>query len=221
MNRGKEMNSPGRRECRAAATRIGILRAALELIGEGYAEDASVQEICERAGVSKPTFFQYFQRKEELFAYFMAIWRFGRELELQSQGLSGRAALERIFASAAAESQPGVFLELLVYIARLREPPPEFALSRAERRLLYPDLADDPRLETLRSLALPALLERELRIAQRRGELPPRHARSSLRTLTASLSALFYGAPLAAHTGRGSLGELYAAGLEMMFMRDS
>lgn len=57
-----------RTEARRAATREGILAAAIEQLGEGGYASASVQAIARRAGVATGTVYRHFPSKGELFA---------------------------------------------------------------------------------------------------------------------------------------------------------
>lgn len=56
---------PGRRELNKIQTRQRLIRAASELMGES-SDSATVEEIAERAQVSRATFFNYFPSKDEL-----------------------------------------------------------------------------------------------------------------------------------------------------------
>jgi AcrR family transcriptional regulator len=55
-----------RRERKKQATRDRLIRAALELFGSQGYEQTTVQQITQRAGVAKGTFFNYFASKEEV-----------------------------------------------------------------------------------------------------------------------------------------------------------
>jgi len=58
--------SVGRRERRAAETRIRLFHSALELIAERGLEKVTVEDITEAADVGKGTFFNYFATKEHV-----------------------------------------------------------------------------------------------------------------------------------------------------------
>lgn len=58
-----EDSSCGLRSRKKQRTRAAIERAALELALERHNPDATVEEICERAGISRMTFFNYFPSK--------------------------------------------------------------------------------------------------------------------------------------------------------------
>jgi AcrR family transcriptional regulator len=64
------------REQHADLTRELILRALVELLQEGDADDISVQDVARKAGVSLRTVYRYFQTREELVVA-GANWIFG------------------------------------------------------------------------------------------------------------------------------------------------
>ena len=68
LNRGHEPNlkSPGRRERRAAETRVRLFRSALQLISERGFSNVTVEDITEAADVGKGTFFNYFATKDHV-----------------------------------------------------------------------------------------------------------------------------------------------------------
>jgi AcrR family transcriptional regulator len=57
---------PGRRERRAAETRVRLFRCALELIARRGLANVTVEDITEAADVGKGTFFNYFASKEHV-----------------------------------------------------------------------------------------------------------------------------------------------------------
>jgi len=65
-------------DARAVRTRGEIASALIGLMHEKNFNDISVQEICERAGVGRSTFYVHFQDKDELFIRHIVV--FGRTL---------------------------------------------------------------------------------------------------------------------------------------------
>jgi AcrR family transcriptional regulator len=63
----------GRRERKAAETRERIFHAAIELFARRGLSNVTVEQITERADVGKGTFFNYFNSKEDVLAYFGAL----------------------------------------------------------------------------------------------------------------------------------------------------
>lgn len=60
------MNGLSLRERNRVETRTGIVRASLELFAAEGFDNVPVEKICEHAGVSRATFFNYFSQKEEV-----------------------------------------------------------------------------------------------------------------------------------------------------------
>lgn len=63
-----------RRERKKEETKERILKAAFELFRKQGVEATTVEEISEKADVAKGTFFNYFPRKESVFAYLSETW---------------------------------------------------------------------------------------------------------------------------------------------------
>lgn len=58
-------SAPGLRERQKAARRDALVAAAQVLVGENGLDGVTVDDICERAGVSTRTFFNYFESKDD------------------------------------------------------------------------------------------------------------------------------------------------------------
>src|SRR5215470_12493514 len=58
------MKGMGRRERKAAATRLKLFRCALQLFAERGLQNVTVEDITEAADVGKGTFFNYFKSKD-------------------------------------------------------------------------------------------------------------------------------------------------------------
>jgi AcrR family transcriptional regulator len=56
----------GRRERRAAETRVRLFRSAMRLFAERGFQNVTVEDITEAADVGKGTFFNYFQSKDQV-----------------------------------------------------------------------------------------------------------------------------------------------------------
>lgn len=64
----RETDCPGLRERKRRETRLRIEDCATELILDRGFHDVTLEEICEKAGVSRRTFFNYFNSKDEVAA---------------------------------------------------------------------------------------------------------------------------------------------------------
>lgn len=63
--------SASRREQKKAETKQNLIDAAIELFMSYGPEEATVQAITKRAGVSTRTFHNYFERRDDVFAYYL------------------------------------------------------------------------------------------------------------------------------------------------------
>src|SRR5215470_18927751 len=85
----------GRRERRAAETRISLFRSAMQLFAQRGFQNVTVEDITEAADVGKGTFFNYFNSKEEVLGV-MAEIQLGKVRQVLEQAESGKASLHNI-----------------------------------------------------------------------------------------------------------------------------
>jgi AcrR family transcriptional regulator len=78
----------GRRERRAAETRIKLFRCALQLFAERGFPNVTVEDITEAADVGKGTFFNYFETKDHVLGVIVEIQlgKVGQAAELAAKG---------------------------------------------------------------------------------------------------------------------------------------
>ncbi len=105
--------APGRRQRRAAETRLRLFRCALQLFAERGFSGVTVEEITEAADVGKGTFFNYFESKDHVLGV-MAEIQLGKVAEALALAADGKrtiqSVLHRLFLRAAEE--PGRSPEL-------------------------------------------------------------------------------------------------------------
>lgn len=89
-----EIPADTRRERRKQEIREKIVQAAIELFESKGCDATTLEEICERAEVSRPTFYSYYASKQELiFALGEKLWlNVARELTAHSMARSDSAA---------------------------------------------------------------------------------------------------------------------------------
>ena len=83
----------GRRQRRAAETRVRLFRCALKLIAERGLANVTVEDITEAADVGKGTFFNYFGKKEHVLGV-MAEIQLGKVREAAQRTERGRQSTE-------------------------------------------------------------------------------------------------------------------------------
>ena len=111
----------GRRERRAAATRLRLFRCALRLFAKRGFQNVTVEDITEAADVGKGTFFNYFESKDHVLGV-MAEIQLGKVREAASRASPEQAADLCRAAQARAtpcrrarpQPRPGACLHLLI-----------------------------------------------------------------------------------------------------------
>jgi AcrR family transcriptional regulator len=103
----------GRRERKAAQTRLKLFRCALQLFGERGFQNVTVEDITEAADVGKGTFFNYFESKDQVLGV-MAEIQLGKVRSAMEEAEAGKrsiqSVLQRLFARVSQE--PGRSPEL-------------------------------------------------------------------------------------------------------------
>lgn len=204
------------RQRKLARTRLALLDALKDQLGKHAYEAVRVRDLCAAAEISEASFFNYFQKKEDLLFYFIQVWSLevgwhARQIVVEHGAL---AAIEDVFAraAAAAAEHPRVMAEVLAFLARLERPPELSEMTAAERLLAFPEL---PGIEDVPDRGLDTLLPELLTTAAQRGELPRRADR---RFLYLTLAALFFGTPTAMRrVGPEQLGSVWRAQLALLW----
>ncbi|HET6348953.1 MAG TPA: TetR/AcrR family transcriptional regulator [Candidatus Krumholzibacteria bacterium] len=143
----------GRRERRAAETRVKLFRSALQLFAEHGFGNVTVEEITELADVGKGTFFNYFKSKDHVFRV-MAEIQLGKvreALEAAESGKPTRSILRSLFTRIAEEPGRSPALARAVVAA---------FVSSSIREQVAHDMAEGRRLAS-----------RILQLGQARGEI--------------------------------------------------
>jgi AcrR family transcriptional regulator len=151
-------NAPlGRRQRRAAETRIRLFRCALELIAERGLDNVTVEDITDAADVGKGTFFNYFPSKDHVL---------GVMAEIQVSKVK-EAALQ------ATDSNKPIYSVLHHLVHRLAEEPGRN--PRLARALFSSFLASDSVRAILKRIILDGrkTIAEVVAIGQQRGEIDP------------------------------------------------
>jgi AcrR family transcriptional regulator len=147
----------GRRERRAAETRIRLFRNAMRLFAQRGFQNVTVEDITEAADVGKGTFFNYFQSKEQVLSV-MAEIQLGKVRDVLEHAEAGkqsiRSILRGLFSKVAEE--PGSSPEMTRALIST------FLASEEIRSNMASNLAEGRRM-----------LARVLELGQRRKEIAP------------------------------------------------
>ncbi len=90
MKPGKDSSGlPGRREQKKRENRKLIIRAAEELFIEKGVEQTTVADIIERSGLARGTFYNYFEKKEDIWRYLlMKVFQKSNEMITANAGMA-------------------------------------------------------------------------------------------------------------------------------------
>lgn len=105
----REDKSLGLRDRKKAEARAAIVRAALELFGRHGYGDVTVDQIAERAGVARRTYFRYFPTKESvvLDRRMDQLERFRRAMQAAPSGAPAKVVVEAALTTLADEYRAG------------------------------------------------------------------------------------------------------------------
>lgn len=183
------------RKEKAARLKLSVLDQTLKLIGKKSFDDLFVDEICDKAKISKVTLFKYFPQKEDILLYFFRIWCLRRAVELHEKPREGMQGVLFIFdrLSEDCDDHPGIILSLFAYLADLRRAPKPFPVKVEEKKLLFPEMAD---IHTIEIQSVDQMFEKFTLEAIFKKEITKT---ASTRDVTNILTAIFYGSVVTAH----------------------
>ncbi|WP_296618700.1 TetR/AcrR family transcriptional regulator [Marivirga sp.] len=149
------------RERKSAKLKLLILSIAKTMLRQQSFQDIHVTDICQKADISKVTFFRYFPQKEDLLLYFMRVWAFELNIELQRNDIKGLRAVKQIYDRYGdlCENYNSVILHLIKYHAVSPLVLKPISIKKAEKHLLFPNLEGVQQMEVL---AFDKLLEKYL-----------------------------------------------------------
>jgi len=183
------------RKEKAARLKLSVLDQTLKLIGKKSFDDLFVDEICDKAKISKVTLFKYFPQKEDILLYFFRIWCLRRAVELHEKPREGIQGVLFIFdrLSEDCDDHPGIILSLFAYLADLRRAPKPFPVKVEEKKLLFPEMPD---IHTIEIQSVDQMFEKFTLEAIFKKEITKT---ASTRDVTNILTAIFYGSVVTAH----------------------
>lgn len=183
------------RKEKAARLKVQVLEHTLKLIGKKAFDDIYVEDICEKARISKVTFFKYFPQKEDVLLYHFRLWCLGRSVELKQKPKEGIQGVYYLLDKLAEEcdAHPGLMLSLIGYLADFKRPPKPFPVKPEEKKLIFPDIED---ITSIEILSLDQMLEKFTLEALFRKEITKT---SSTRDITNLFTTIFLGSVITAH----------------------
>ncbi|TGL56398.1 TetR/AcrR family transcriptional regulator [Leptospira ognonensis] len=182
------------REIKFARARYGVLKAFVDELRTVSYEDIRIKDLCRRAEISEPSFYNYFPKKEHLFLYYIGLW--GVDVQLHMKDL--RPGLTRIYelfqyTGDYASKNANLLMEIIAYQARTNtiKSAKEIApLTAAEKRIVF---GNEPNIDSFSDQGLGPILKENIREAILSGELPKT---TSVDTLLMTLASVFFGLPV-------------------------
>jgi len=200
----------GKRALNKAQTRLNVLDAVYRLTGTSNFRDLKVKSIAEEASITEMTFFNYFQKKEDILKYMMGIWALDLMVLQHKNPLTGKAAIHRVFMHTAEQvkKHPRLLASFVASLLTSDIDPVANDIEAADRYLLHPDV---PELFEVKILSGNEILMQHL------DEIDP--ACDHTGTLL-HLASCFYGDVIVAHTARLDIGTLYSNSLDLILQTD-
>lgn len=180
--------------------RMALLDATIDLLEKKKLADISVEEICDKAEVSRGTFFRYFPRKADILFFYVRIWNLEATWHARktAKGNSGLAVIEALFEYAAQciHDKPRLFFEILTL--RAIEPlefvklthSPENQISQPERLLWFSGMEG---IDSIPEGTFQKIMRDSLHDAVANDKIPKD---VDIEEAVLTLASLFYGLPL-------------------------
>lgn len=205
------MSDFGKRALNKAQTRLNVLDTVYRLSKTSNFRDLKVKSIAEESGITEMTFFNYFQKKEDILKYMMGIWALDLMVLQHKSPLSGEVAIRRVFHHTAEQvkKHPRLMANFVASLLTSEIDPVANDIEAADRFLLYPDA---PELYEIKISSGNEILLQHL------AEIDPTrdHTGTLLR-----LASSFYGDVIVAHTAGLDIDALYNNSLDLILHNGS
>jgi AcrR family transcriptional regulator len=175
-------------------------------------DEISVRELCHEAGVSEPTFFNYFGSKREILVFFVQLWSVEMQHRIQISAGCAFEALLRLFTltAEAAVQTPRLMYEIISHQVRTGALGNSTTPSPAELALRFADL---PGAAERSPASVGSIVGATVHQAVCNGELP---RSTNLFAAQSLIVSLFFGAP-AAHPDARDIALAYSLGLHTIW----
>jgi len=201
------------RERKKYQTMTNILEEFITSLEEKNFHEIVVEDICDRASISKVTFFRYFRSKEEVLDYFVLRWCYQRSIEIGNKTHKGLEGIYHVFKSAAEiPNAEKIFVALINYYSKLTEKPNDIGLSEAASYVISNNLKDGVQVGIL---SLKEIISYYIQQLDNLTE-------EKKSNYTEHLLSLFYGVPFQVHIqmlGTSQLNKAYKLHLDLLFKK--
>lgn len=163
-------------------TRTTILKTVNNLLREESFDDITVDEICQKAQISRGTFFNYFSTKDHVFHYFLRIFTIKIALRMKEwdQSLTFEQKLEKIYEWFKEEKQyPNFLTSFINFILKVGEEENEMKLIDAEFVYFFNGITEEEYSE-YNELTIGKIFEIICKNAKAKGEIKSEHTEKEL-----------------------------------------
>ncbi|MDF2878693.1 MAG: TetR/AcrR family transcriptional regulator [Clostridia bacterium] len=175
-------------------TRTTILKAVTTLLKQEEYSAITVDEICQKAQISRGTFFNYFSTKDHIFQYYLRIFtiKIALRIKLWDVDMSFEDKLKELYAWVSEEKQYARFLDSYInVILNAGEESNEMKLIDAEFVYFFNGIEEEEYVY-YNSLTMGKIFEQLCKEAQRSGEITLQKSSKELSALcTAVISAAY------------------------------
>lgn len=154
-------------------TRTTILKTAANLLKQKEFTDITVDEICQKAQISRGTFFNYFSTKEHIFHYFIRIFTVKIALRMKQwkEEMTFEEKLKEVYQWFLEEKQYTKFISSYInFILTVGEEANEMKLIDAEFVYFFSGIKEEEYVY-YNELTIGKLFEQMCEIAQSKGEI--------------------------------------------------
>lgn len=214
----EKFNALPQRQKKFARTKIALLNALLDALDTREFSSITIKELTQQAEVSEPTFFNYFDSKQDMLVYIIQMWTIQMQdlaRKCQAESHSFLETIKAIFVESGKEisEHPQILLEVIAFQAS-RTTAKAYEISAAEKWLFFEEIEG---VEALEGIGLESIFPVLIAQAKAAGELD---ASVDEGLLFLTLSSLFFGTSLLVlKQDAKRLPALFEAELDLIFNR--
>ncbi len=212
----EKFNALPQRQKKFAKTKTALLNALLDELETKELSFIMIKDLTYKAEVSEPTFFNYFDSKQDMLVYFIQMWSIQMQhlaSKVQAQSNSFVKAIKTIFIESAKDisAHPQIMLEIIAFHAG-KTNTKAHQITVAEKWLFFEEIEG---VEKIEGMGLESILPSLIAQAKANGELKNEVDEELLFLI---LSSLFFGTSLLVlkHDAK-QLPALFEAELNLIF----
>lgn len=174
------------RERKYGDKKFEVLNLFLGELENDNIQNISIEKICDQARISKVTFFNYFNSKEEVLYYYIHLWQYRLSYSVYKREFSGCEGVLSVFKSITNEPFAINFmLALIQYFIKLDKPPLPMEISEYE----YLIFCENAYKSNVNKLSLYEIFASYL------NDIPS----EKLPLVIENITSILYGVPITAH----------------------